>query len=310
MARFHQGDTIRGSLHQDSIYGAIKNPLHQEEIRYVIRKDLESIKASDVENIVDEVVKEKIKKAIIAKVLLLSSNPQQKNKLAENQKVWMNEEKGVAINKVRLYANSVKNPLAIKDHALLSQSRHEHKQKVYAQNDENYCMAIYEIDGKRDFELINNFNLAKLQKQGEGYYPLFKEKNVNGKTVQIPIAKRNKRDLVLKRGQQVIFYDKEFENPDDVYDLVDLKGRIYIIEGLSIQRINSSGKQYDFGVIMFRYFKEARKSEDLKNDKYKPDGVFKLQEIKPTRKMNHNQFSAFVEGIDFKVMSSGKIEKI
>ena len=311
MARFHQGDTIRGSLHQDSIYGAIKNPLHQEEIRYVIRKDLESIKASDVENIVDEVVKEKVKKAITAKVLLLSSNPQQKNKLAENQKVWMNEEKGILINKVRLYANSVKNPLEIKDHALLSKSRHEHKQKVYAQNDENYCMAIYELDGKRDFELINNFNLAKLQKQGEGYYPLFKEKIANGKIIQIPIAKRNKRDLVLKRGQQVIFYDKEVENPNDVNDLVDLKGRIYIIEGLSIQRIiQKSGKQDDYGVVTFRYFKEARKADEIKKDNFKPDGAFKLGENKPTRKMNHNQFSAFIEGIDFKVMSSGKIEKI
>ena len=310
IARFHQGDTIRGSLHQDSIYGAIKNPLNQEEIRYVIRKDLESIKASDVENIVDEIVKEKVKGAIAAKVLLLSSNPQQKNKLAENQKVWMNKEKGIAINKVRLYANSVKNPLHIKEHAILSKSKHEHKQKVYAQNDENYCMAIYEKDGKRDFELINNFNLAKLQKQGQGYYPLFKEKIANGKVIQIPIAKRNNRDLVLKRGQQVVFYDKEVENPNDVSELLDLKGRIYIIEGLSIQRINSSGKQYDFGVIMFRYFKEARKSEDLKVDKYKPDGIFKLEESKPTRKMNHNQFTAFVEGIDFKVLSSGKIEKL
>jgi CRISPR-associated endonuclease Csn1 len=310
IARFHQGDTIRGSLHQDSIYGAIKNPLNTEEIRYVIRKDLESIKASDVENIVDEVVKQKVKEAITAKVLLLSSNPQQKNKLAENQKVWMNEEKGIAINKVRLYANSVKNPLHIKEHAMLSKSKHEHKQKVYAQNDENYCMAIYEKDGKRDFELINNFNLAKLQKQGQGYYPLFKEKIANGKVIQMPIAKRNNRDLVLKRGQQVVFYDKEVENPNDVSDLINLKGRIYIIEGLSIQRINSSGKQYDFGVIMFRYFKEARKSEDLKIDKYKPDGIFKLEESKPTRKMNHNQFNAFVEGIDFKVLSSGKIERV
>lgn len=167
MARFHQGDTIRGSLHQDSIYGAIKNPLHQEEIRYVIRKDLESIKASDVENIVDEVVKEKVKQAIADKVLLLSSNAQQKNKLVG--KVWMNEEKGVGINKVRLYANSVKNPLEIKDHVLQSKSRHEHKQKVYAQNDENFAMAIYEdVDKKgkikRSFEMINNIDAGSYYK--------------------------------------------------------------------------------------------------------------------------------------------------
>tara|TARA_R110001583_G_scaffold43583_1_gene138728 strand:+ start:183 stop:4595 length:4413 start_codon:yes stop_codon:yes gene_type:complete len=306
--RVQQGDTIRGSLHQDSIYGAIKNPLNQDEIRYVIRKDLESIKASDIENIVDDAIKEKVRMAKENKILVFSSNAQQKNKL--NGTVWMNEQKGIPINKVRLYANSVKNPLEIKDHPALSKSRHEHKQKVYAQNDENYAMAIYELDGKREFELVNNFDLAKMLKQHEGYYPLYKEKVFKGKIIQIPIAKRNKRDLVLKRGQQVIFYDKDVESPNDIEDLLDLKERVYIIEGLSIQRINSSGKHYDFGVIMFRYFKEGRKADEIKKDKYKPDGVFKLGENKPTRKMNHNQFSAFVEGIDFKVLPTGKIEKI
>lgn len=309
LPRLQQGDTIRGSLHQDSIYGAIKNPLNTDEIKYVIRKDLESIKGSDVESIVDEVVKEKIKEAIANKVLLLSSNAQQKNKLVGT--VWMNEEKRIAINKVRIYANSVKNPLHIKEHSLLSKSKHVHKQKVYGQNDENYAMAIYELDGKRDFELINIFNLAKLIKQGQGFYPLHKKKEIKGKIVFVPIEKRNKRDVVLKRGQQVVFYDKEVENPKDISEIVDFKGRIYIIEGLSIQRIvRPSGKVDEYGVIMLRYFKEARKADDIKQDNFKPDGVFKLGENKPTRKMNHNQFTAFVEGIDFKVLPSGKFEKI
>lgn len=308
--RLQQGDTIRGSLHQDSIYGAIKNPLNNEEIRYVIRKDLESIKATDVESIVDEVVKEKVKEAIENKVLLISSNPQQKNKLAENRKVWMNEEKQIAINKVRLYANSVKNPLEIKEHSQLSKSRQEHKQKVYGQNDENYAMAIYELDGKREFELINNFNLAKLIKQGQGYYPLSKEKDVKGKKIQIPIAKSNNRDIVLRRGQQVVFYDKENEKPKDITEIIDFTGRKYIIEGLSIQRIKSGNNEFEYGVLTFRFFKEARKSDEIKKDNFKPDGVFKLGENKPTRKMNHGQFSAFIEGIDFKVLPSGKLEKI
>jgi CRISPR-associated endonuclease Csn1 len=309
LPRFQQGDTIRGSLHQDSIYGAIKNPLNTAEIRYVIRKDLESLKASDIENIVDEMVKEKVKEAVENKVLLLSSNAQQKNKM--DGIVWMNEEKQVPINKVRIYANSVKNPLEIKEHSLLSKSRHEHKQKVYGQNDENYAMAIYELDGKREFELINNFNLAKLIKQEQGFYPLHKEKEIKGKKVIVPVEKRNNRDVVLKRGLQVVFYDKEIENPRDISEIIDFKGRIYIIEGLSIQRIvRPSGKVDEYGVIMLRYFKEARKADEIKKEKYKPDGTFKLNENKPTRKMNHNQFTAFVEGIDFEVTPTGKIEKL
>jgi CRISPR-associated endonuclease Csn1 len=309
--RLHQGDTIRGSLHQDSIYGAIKNPLNTEEIRYVIRKDLESLKASDIENIVDETVKQKVKEAVANKILLLSSNAQQKNKIAENEKVWMNEEKQVPIYKVRIYANSVKNPLEIKEHSVLSKSRHEHKQKVYGQNDENYAMAIYELDGKREFELINNFNLAKLIKQDQGFYPLYKEKEVKGKTTFIPIAKSNDIDVVLKRGQQVVFYDKEVEKPKDITEIIDFNGRMYIIEGLSIQRIvRPSGNVDEYGAIMLRCNKEARKADAIKKDNFKPDGVFKINENKPTRKMNHNQFSAFVEGIDFKVLPTGKYEKI
>lgn len=306
--RLQQGDTVRGSLHQDSIYGAIKNPLNTDEIRYVIRKDLESLKANDIENIVDEVVKEKVKEAVQNKILLLSSNPQHKNKL--NGTVWMNEEKQIPVNKVRLYANSVKNPLEIKEHSLLSKSRHEHKQKVYGQNDENYAMAIYELDGKREFELINNFNLAKLIKQGQGFYPLYKEKEIKGKEVLYPIAKSNNRDIVLKKGQQVIFYDKSVENPKDISKIVDFKGRIYTIEGLSINRVKSGNLFFEYGVIMLRYFKEARKADDIKRDNYKPDGDFKLGEIKPTRKMSPSQFTAFVEGIDFKVLPTGKFEKI
>lgn len=308
--RLHQGDTIRGSLHQDSIYGAIKNPLNTDEVCYVIRKDLESLKANDIENIVDEAVKEKIKEAVENKVLILSSNAQQKNKLAENKKVWMNEEKQVPINKVRIYANSVKNPLEIKKHSNLSKSRHEHKQRVYGQNDENYAMAIYELDGKREFELINNFNLAKLIKQDQGFYPLHKKKEVKGKKVLIPIAKSNGNDVVLKKGQQVIFYDKSVENPKDITEIIDFTGRNYIIEGLSINRVKSGKLFFEYGVIMLRYFKEARKSDDIKKDNFKPDGDFKLGENKPLRKMSPGQFTAFVEGIDFKVLPTGKFEKL
>lgn len=283
--------------------------MHQEELRYVIRKDLESIKASDINNIVDEVVKQKVINAKENKVIVFSKNAYQKNKLTGT--VWMNEAKGIPIHKVRLYANAVKNPIEIKEHVLLSKSRHEHKQKIYGQNDENYCMAIYEQGRERDFELVNNFNFAKLLKQGQGYYPLFKEKLSKGKIIQLPIAKSNNRDLVLKRGLQVIFYDKEAESPKDITEIIDLKNRVYIIEGLSIQRIPAAlGKVHEYGVIMLRFHKEARKADHIKKDKIKPDGVFKLGEAKPTRKMNHNQFNAFVEGIDFRVLPTGKMEKL
>ena len=290
IARFHQGDTIRGSLHQDSIYGAIKNPLNQEESRYVIRKDLESIKASDLENIVDEVVKEKVKDAIAAKVLLLSSNPQQKNKLAENQKVWMNEEKGIAINKVRLYANSVKNPLHIKEHAMLSKSKHEHKQKVYAQNDENFAMAIYEDYDKkgkikRSFEMINNIDAGSYYKLSNG---------INKINYDIVTNPHDKTGLplkyILKKGLMVLFFK---EIPQEILELPirDLYNRLYKLSKFDAQ-----------GRLTFRTHFEARQASDLKEiydvDFEKPFGQIRLQVSK---------LNMLVEGYEFILTSSGKI---
>lgn len=311
LPRFQQGDTIRGSLHLDTIYGAIEKQKDNgdKEIRYVVRKPItKDFSDTDVNKIVDVGIQERIRKNGLKNVLtkdgiiILPEEQDEKGELKLKEMI---------IKKIRLYQDSVKNPLHIKEHSLLSKSKHEHKQKVYGQNDENYAMAIYELEGKREFELINNFNLAKLIKQGQGFYPLHKEKELKGKKVLVPIEKRNNRDVVLKRGQQVVFYDKDIENPKDITEIIDFKGRIYIIEGLSIQRIvKPSGLVHLYGVIMLRYFKEARKADDIKKDNFKPDGVFKLGESKPTRKMNHNQFNAFVEGIDFKVLPTGKFEKI
>jgi CRISPR-associated endonuclease Csn1 len=299
IARFHQGDTIRGSLHQDSIYGAIKNPLNLEEIRYVIRKDLESIKASDVENIVDEIVKEKVKGAIAAKVLLLSSNPQQKNKLAENQKVWMNKEKGIAINKVRLYANSVKNPLNIKEHAMLSKSRHEHKQKVYAQNDENYCMAIYEgLDKngkiKRSSLLINMFNAGnyfKLSNDNKTNYPIAPEKDEN----ELPLK------YILTKGKMVLIYDK---SPDEFLEMSENK----ILERLfQITQLDVEGS-----CIKLLHHQEAREKKIITESmglKIGMKGGKNLGEHKkfPWIKIGVNSFDCLVQDYDFKITPSGKI---
>lgn len=288
--RLQQGDTIRGSLHQDSIYGAIKNPLNNEEIRYVIRKDLENIKASDIESIVDEVVKEKVKEAIENKVLLISSNPQQKNKLVENRKVWMNEEKGIAINKVRLYANSVKNPLKIKEHSTLSKSRYEHKQLVYGQNDENYGLAIYEgIDKngkiKRAFESINN-------KDAGQYFKLSnKDFNQNYDIVTNPHDKTGlPLKYILKKGLMVLFYK---ENVSELYDLnaKDLYKRLYKLSKFDAQ-----------GRLTFRPHFEARQASELK-EVYNVNFEVPFEQIR----LQVSKLDMIVEGYEFIMTSSGKI---
>lgn len=288
LPRFHQGDTIRGSLHQDSIYGAIKNPLNTEEIRYVIRKDLESLKANDIENIVDETVKEKVKQAISNKVLLLSSNAQQKNKM--DGIVWMNEEKQVPINKVRIYANSVKNPLEIKEHSLLSKSRHEHKQKVYGQNDENFALAIYEgLDKKgkvkRTYEAIN------LMAAGQYFKLSNKDFREKYDIVPNPHDKTNLTlKYILKKGLMVLFYK---ESPQEIKDLSikDLNGRLYKLSKFDAQ-----------GRLTFRHHFEARQASELK-EIYNVDFEKPFEQIR----LQVSKLDVLVEGYDFNLSTSGRI---
>lgn len=295
--RLQQGDTVRGSLHQDSIYGAIKNPLNIEEIRYVIRKDLESIKASDVESIVDEMIKEKVKDAIVNRVLLLSSNPQQKNKL--DGTVWMNEEKGVPINKVRLYANSVKNPLEIKEHVAFSKSRHEHKQKVYVQNDENYCMAIYEGTDKkgkvkRNNLLINMFdagNYLKLSNSNKKYYPIAPEKDENDFNLK----------YILTKGKMVLMFDK---SSDELYEMSSkmLSERLFQITQLDVED----------SCIKLLFHQEAREKKIITESMGLKTGMKGGKNIGnhkkfPWIKISPNSFDCLVEGYDFKMFPSGKI---
>ncbi len=288
--RYQQGDTIRGSLHQDSLYGAIKDPMNTEEIRYVIRKDLESIKASDVDSIVDEVVKEKVKEAILNKVLLISSNPQQKNKFAENEKVWMNKEKGIPINKVRLYANSVKNPLEIKEHAELSKSRHEHKQKVYGQNDENFAIAIYEgIDKKgklkRAYECINNMQAGEYYKLSNAEFR--KEYDI----VTNPHDKTNlPLKYILKKGMMVIFYDKDSSEINDM-NVGELGRRLYKLSKFDAQ-----------GRLTFRPHFEARQASELK-EKYSVDFDFPFEQIR----LQVSKLNMMVEGYEFTMSPKGEI---
>jgi CRISPR-associated endonuclease Csn1 len=293
LPRLQQGDTIRGSLHQDSIYGAIKNPLNIKEIRYVIRKDLENLKGSDIENIVDESVKSKVKEAIANKILLLSSNTQQKNKFAENKKVWMNEEKQIPINKVRIYANSVKNPLEIKKHSLLSKSRHEHKQNVYGQNDENYGIAIYEgLDKKgkirRGYESINN-------KDAGQYFKLSnKEFKKTYDLVPNPHLKTNlPLKYILKKGMMVLFYKNSKEELFEL-NLNELKNRLYKLSKFDAQ-----------GRLTFRYHKEARMASELK-EIYSFNFEMPFEQIR----LQVSKLNIIVDGYDFKILPTGKIQNL
>ncbi len=297
--RIQQGDTVRGSLHQDSIYGRVINP-ETQEIRSVIRKSLESLKASDIDKIVDTEVREKIRIAIMDKVLVLSSNAQQVNKIDKEIGIWMNKEKGIAINKVRIYADSVKNPLEIKTHMPLSKSRFPHKQFVYGQNDENYCMAFYEGIGKngkieRSVQIVNNFsaghfyNSTKNEKSDLPLVPNFDE---NG----------HKLKYLLRRGKMVLMYDKKHDELLDM-EIGQLFERLYEITQLDVE------KSAEIKLLHHVEAREKKSITQFMGLKSGMKGGKNLGEYKvfPWIKVGANSFDCLVEGYDFDISNSGKI---
>jgi len=280
-----QGDTARGSLHKDTYYGAIEQ---DGEIRYVLRKSLSDFNSeSELENIVDQAVKEKIKEAIAGKNF----------KTAITEPIFMNKEKGIRINKVRCYADSVKKPLHIRQQRDLSAK--EYKHQFHVVNDNNYLMAIYEGDVKgkikRDFALVNNITAASYFKQScreSNGKKLVPERSLKG---NLPLL------ATLKIGTQVLLYenspkDIQFDNPQD------LVSRLYKIVGFSSMTITGN----DYGVITLRNHQNAQQAKDVKykNGKYREN-----EELRQGITLLHTQFKALVEGTDFEFNIIGEIIK-
>lgn len=283
---FIQGDTARGSLHNDTYYGAIER---DGLIKYVVRKSLDMLEAKDVDKIVDEEVKRKVKEAIATHGSL---------KAAVEAIIWMNEEKQIPIKKVRVFANSVTRPINIRQHR--DKSRHEHKRQFHVQNDRNYMMAIYVGQDergkeKRTFELISNIRAAHFYRRS-GHNSAEKQRLVPEIKNGLPLK------YELKIGTMVLLYEK---NPDEIWNSnnQELQRRLYIITGLSYSPNNNGN---DYGTITLIHHQDARLKSDIKPNK----GAFRVDaDFRPGVVLYHTQFRALINGVDFELNDLGEIKK-
>ena len=277
-----KSDCARGRLHQDTYYGAI---MQGNEKKYVVRRTLDAnFKESDINNIVDDVVREKVRAAFVEHKL--------------KQPVYMNQEKGIEIKKVRCFTPSVKNPLSIRQHRDVS--RKEYKRQYHVMNETNYCLAIYEgvVKGKlkRDFELVNTLEAVSYYKRSADarMYPIVPEKS------------RNEFDLkyILHVGKHVLLYEKSREEIRELPS-AEIGKRLYVITGLSISNKSDRGKIYPYGSVNLRHHAEARPGSELKAK----GGPYKQgEELRPVISMYHTQLQALVEGIDFEITPLGEIK--
>ena len=272
-----QGDSVRGSLHKDKFYGAIEQ---NGDLKYVIRTSLSELKETDVDNIVDDVVRDKVKEAIKTKGF----------KDAVSGDIYMNEDKGVLIKKVRIFVPTVSDPLEIKRHRDISKK--EYKRQYYTRLDGNYAMALYEgvVNGvvKREQFVIDNFEAAK-------YFKLRNSGDMVAANSILPTVKKGLQlRALLKTGTQVILLQNASEKVD-LSDITEIRKRLYYITIIEKK-----------GRITLRHHQEARQAGDLK-DSIRAGAYNVNDEYRPLVRFMLKDFHVLIEGVDFKLSVLGNV---
>ncbi len=287
--RYATGDTARGVLHNDMIYGMITNShdmddKHAAGKRFAVKRI--PLRDVDIKNVVDPIVKQVIIDAITRYGSLQNAiTAEQEN---NDGSIWLNKEKGVRLKKVRCFQDNAINAKPIRP--LRDLSEKEYKRNHYSMTNGNYMSAIYEgVDEKgkrkRTFEIRSLFEAAQAYSRNEPLVPATKD--------------GCHLIMTLKLGDLVLLYES---TPDEVRNASqkELVKRLYKITGMS----DSSGLQ-----ITLRHQQEARDAGVLKNEYGNPKtGLFNAQQdIYPRRMLLHTQFNALVQGQDFEISDTGKI---
>ena len=282
-----QGDSARCRLHQETFYGAIER---EGEVRYVVRKSLALLQPGDIDKIVDDAVRNRVREAIAEVGFKTAINP-------DEYTIWMNREKRIPIRKVRIFTPGVTQPIALKKQRDLSEK--EYKRDYHVANDGNYCMAIYEGQDKkgkpkRTFELINNLDAAK-------YFKASNDREACPDLVPLADANGFPLKYTLKTGTMVLFYEN---SPAELYDCSrrELAKRLYKVTGMSTLTLQ---QKYKYGTLSLKHHQEARPAGELKAK----NGVWTTnEEYRPVITLLHTQLNAYVEGYDFELTVTGEIK--
>ena len=342
---YQTGDTVRGRLHKDTFYGAIEqvvdgqNGGSEKQIKYVLRKPLDSLDDEAIKHIVDDRVRDIVKNARKQEKVLRKEIESLKKKLSkadEHEEPAINEEiqkiaqqitklytlpnkhgDPVPIKKVRIYTPAVKNPIELKKHRdKSSKNPKSHKELYYVVNDGNYLMAIYEGQDKngrvkRDFEIRTNLKAgeffkhsvrAELKPQGiDRYEYLVPESKISGSTT-LPLK------TILKTGTKVVFWKN---NPDEIFSLSDaeIKNRLYRI----VQFEGDGRIRFRFHQVSMPY--SSQNQDDLtiksfmKSNQLK-DSVVDFDNPIPALRLTSKAWNFLVEEKDFKISPLGSFLRI
>lgn len=316
------GDCIRGRLHKETYYGAVKS--NDGKMNMVVRKLIQDLLFidkkkkysekdfrnfdNDNDKLLSEIVDPAIRMSIINSVKSRLESGMSYDDALSNP-IYMLDKNGneittdkngrvlAPIRHVRCRAKAGRGYLtfekALKIKPQTYISKNEYKNYYYAQNDTNYLCLLYESEPdkkgniKRQFDFVNLFEIAGLKSHfGTDVDEVLcetKEKIVCQKTTY-------KLAAVLKIGTRVLMWN---ECPEELYELDKsvLYNRMYVL-----YKFNESSSNYAY----LRKHIIAETSEKEQND-------FDLEKDFSLLKLVADKFNCLIEGRDFEIDELGEV---
>ncbi|MBK7286499.1 MAG: hypothetical protein IPI95_04980 [Flavobacteriales bacterium] len=235
------GDTVRGSLHEDTFYGRIKHKKVETksyELQTVIRKSLLGVTQfpfteADKANVVDPAIK-----ALLADKDL--------DEIKKNGGFDMNTKNGDAftiqkMKKVRVMIQSrVKNPVGIKAHRDQLPG-FEHKHQLWVTGGGNPIAAVYADERGRPYGYVfSQLELAQYAKTAQCHTRASLPQLIPHTHPEHPewqVIKLSGRPFIVHTGQKVVMYKS---GPEEIMrdDAEDMNRRTYVIDELQVNGNN------------------------------------------------------------------------
>lgn len=312
--RVAKGDTIRGQLHGETFYGAIKQPLRDEDNKILFDENKKMILKDEIYLAVRKplVYKkdanspgfkslEEVEKAIVDKDLFKIIKKQVEEtdfKTAMTEGVYMLDKKGNKVNKIRTircFENGLKYTTAIKVHNHSFVSDKDYKKSTLATNGENtYCL-FYKSDSGKAMRILSIVDLAeiklkKVQKLFTEPEFSFIETGRGKNKFQLPLYS------ILKKGDKVLFYK------DSINELTHLNS-----EELSERMYKVYQFEGDSNRMKFRHHLAAGIDTELKKDNQEYSS-FSFEERQVFLRLSQGQWNFAIEGKDFEMYIDGTLK--
>lgn len=223
--------TPRGQLHNETVYGKILQPTVKRG-----KKEFEEVftirKAVGPDLKVDKVIDDKIREILIQRLAEFGNDPKKAFVNLDENPIWQNREKGIAIKKVKVKGVNVAVPLHEKHDNkgnTLTDRRGNIIASDYVSTSNNHHVAIFiDQDGKYQEHIVSLFEAVTRKNQGLNVI----DKTYNHELGWQFVFTMKINEYFVFPNPETNFYPKEIDLMDERY-LIEISKNLYRVQKLT-----------------------------------------------------------------------------